>query len=217
MQEKHYLLNKTVLSACFFATFGTVKNFVVFFRPPQTQNRGRNSTRGRFGRSRAVPDHKLHPERWTEYSLEDVDVSDSANKKAALDFLHERQCMREADLKEDVMDLETSACSKGLFTFKQPTKTSSAGAHTSKEKSKLVNNIEKMEDDNDQNELAEEDLDCANIQESTISLKRKIENIDIHDEPDTSSVTEKTSFKSRKRIKRSFRSQREIDDQNTGE
>ncbi|XP_045175378.2 protein TSSC4-like isoform X2 [Mercenaria mercenaria] len=184
--------------------------------PPQTQYRGRNSSRGRYGRSRAEPDHKLHPERWTEYSLEDVDTSDTANKRAALDFLHERRKMREDELKEEVMDLETTACSKGLFTFKRPTKqTSDTASCSDTEKQKPTSNFEKMEDDN--NDFAdvaelEEDLDRQKDFKSPSSFKRKLENKDLLDESEDSNVEEKsTGFKSRKKIKRNFRAQRDND------
>lgn len=56
------------------------------FRPPQNFSRGRGSTRG-YGRGRRMPDYKVHPDKWTMYSLEDVDTSDSSNKQAALAFL----------------------------------------------------------------------------------------------------------------------------------
>lgn len=182
--------------------------------PPQTQYRGRNSSRGRYGRGRAVPDYKLHPERWTEYSLEDVDISDSSNKKAALDFLEERRKLKENALKEDAMDLESSACSKGLLTFKQPKKQSSDNAQVSTKEKTKISNFEKMEDDNEQNIVAEDKLDSIEDLENTSGLKRKMENIDLEDQSDKGTVNDKsTGFKSRKRIKRSFRSQRQDDEQ----
>ena len=43
---------------------------------------------GGRGRGRFVPDHKKNPNKWTKYSLADVDlVTDRGNTAAALDFL----------------------------------------------------------------------------------------------------------------------------------
>ncbi|XP_077500717.1 U5 small nuclear ribonucleoprotein TSSC4 [Amblyomma americanum] len=49
----------------------------------------------------ATPDYKVHPERWTRYSLDSVpedDMSEASNKAAALDYLRERRLsLREQD------------------------------------------------------------------------------------------------------------------------
>uniref|UniRef100_A0A1E1XQU3 U5 small nuclear ribonucleoprotein TSSC4 n=1 Tax=Amblyomma sculptum TaxID=1581419 RepID=A0A1E1XQU3_AMBSC len=52
----------------------------------------------------ATPDYKVHPERWTRYSLDSVsedDMSEASNKAAALDYLHERQVLREQSRRQD--------------------------------------------------------------------------------------------------------------------
>ncbi|XP_065840897.1 U5 small nuclear ribonucleoprotein TSSC4-like [Oscarella lobularis] len=41
-------------------------------------------------RAKPAPDHVLHPDKWTKYSLDDVNVcSDAQNSRAAFDFLAE--------------------------------------------------------------------------------------------------------------------------------
>ncbi|XP_060600798.1 U5 small nuclear ribonucleoprotein TSSC4-like [Ruditapes philippinarum] len=183
--------------------------------PPQSQFRGRNSSRGRYGRSRGVPDYKVHPERWTEYSLEDVDTSDSANKKAALDFLHERRKMREGEIKEKGVDLESNACSKGLITFKRPSKQTDSGQNSDKNKQKPSSSYEKMEDDS--SDPIDDKLDSSIDIKSESSLKRKLEKIDLEDEADKTVEEKSVGFKSRKKIKRNFRAPRDIDTDDTNE
>jgi len=61
-------------------------NLSIHSRAPFYQARGRGSQRG--PRGRRMPDHKVHPDKWTMYSLEDIDTSDSSNKQAALEFLN---------------------------------------------------------------------------------------------------------------------------------
>uniref|UniRef100_A0A023G8A0 U5 small nuclear ribonucleoprotein TSSC4 n=1 Tax=Amblyomma triste TaxID=251400 RepID=A0A023G8A0_AMBTT len=51
-----------------------------------------------------TPDYKVHPERWTCYSLDSVsedDMSEASNKAAALDYLRERQVLREQSRRQD--------------------------------------------------------------------------------------------------------------------
>lgn len=60
----------------------------IICRAPYQSGQGRGYSRGQSGRGRRTPDYKIHPEKWTMYSLEDVDTSDSANKQAALEFLN---------------------------------------------------------------------------------------------------------------------------------
>lgn len=210
--------------------------------PPPPQSRGRNPYRGRFGRGRAMPDYKLHPERWTEYSLEDVDISDSSMKRAALDFLHDRRQIREGGLKEESMDLESNACSKGLVTFKRPSKESSNSEQnkdvnskkiskttspcesktTSSCESKTTSPCERMEADDEDidndKDMDEEVLDSTSDVKDTStpvskSLKRKLEQIDIQDIQETENICEKSSgFKQRKIKKRNFRSQKDAED-----
>lgn len=62
---------------------------------------------GRLGSAaNATPDYKVHPERWTRYSLESVseDMSEASNKAAALDYLRERQVLREQSRRQDHSD-----------------------------------------------------------------------------------------------------------------
>ena len=66
-------------------------------RPRWRGRGGRSSYRGGRGRQNKTPDHEVHPERWTEYSLEDTDISgESSNKRAAVDFLRDLR-KRKAD------------------------------------------------------------------------------------------------------------------------
>lgn len=46
-----------------------------------------------------IPDYKLHPDKWTKYSLEDVsenDMSEASNKSAAFEYLQERRLQNAA-------------------------------------------------------------------------------------------------------------------------
>lgn len=191
-------------------------NLILLHRPPN-YIRGRHSSRGRYGRGRSVPDYKLHPDRWTEYSLEDVDTSDASNKAAALDFLHERRKLRETSLKEECMDLDVSACSKGQITFKKPNKgkgTDSQSKGQSQDmmvvKSVIEENMES--DDSDMKDsTVGSDFDLASGSREGTSLKRKFESIEIQDETKTGEV-ESVSFKSRKSVKRNFRSRNSQED-----
>lgn len=90
----------------------------VFKRPwssapcgPRKRYCTRDDTRsgvGRFGSSASTtPDYKIHPERWTCYSLDSVpeeDMSEASNKAAALDYLHERRLQREQQARDDAED-----------------------------------------------------------------------------------------------------------------
>ncbi|XP_064602753.1 U5 small nuclear ribonucleoprotein TSSC4-like [Liolophura sinensis] len=70
------------------------------------------------------PDFKVHPNKWTKYSLEDVasgDLSESSNTRAAFAFLEERRKLREAAEKIDHPEDEGG---DGKFVFKKPSKAS---------------------------------------------------------------------------------------------
>lgn len=95
-------------------------------RPPPDNRHERGSRKGFCTRGGRTPDYTIHPDRWTEYSLADVDVGDAANKRAAFEFLDERRKLKESFPREDV-DVDAKACSKGLFMFKKPSKGKGCG------------------------------------------------------------------------------------------
>lgn len=80
---------------------------------------------GRFGSSASTtPDYKVHPERWTRYTLDSVsedDMSEASNKAAALDYLHERRLQREQESRDGedrmVLDSGGDAPAKGRHVF----------------------------------------------------------------------------------------------------
>lgn len=80
--------------------------------------RGRHDTRDEFkkpsqnfrpkmkARSRYVPGHRKNPDKWTKYSLADVDqMSDKSNTKAALDFLSQLRKEKRGEPEEEAADL----------------------------------------------------------------------------------------------------------------
>ncbi|XP_071505976.1 uncharacterized protein [Diadema antillarum] len=86
--------------------------------PSWKQRGGRGSNRQGRGRRQREPDYKLHPERWTEYSLEDTDLSgESANKRAAIDFLREIRERKAKEQRSEVWDADLY-CDK--IQFKKP-------------------------------------------------------------------------------------------------
>ena len=98
---------------------GGFKHPAEFLKPERREN---TSFRGRGGRGRGggrggfVPDFKKNPDKWTKYSLEDVDnVTERSNTAAALQFL---QTIKEKkmDVDEPVADLSQK------LVFKRPTK-----------------------------------------------------------------------------------------------
>lgn len=86
--------------------------------PPEGPcKRARPGASGRIGPASAAPDFKLHPERWTRYSLESVsedDMSEASNKAAALDYLRERRLLREQSRQDDV-EASGDAGTKHIF------------------------------------------------------------------------------------------------------
>lgn len=82
----------------------------------------------RFGSSASTtPDYKVHPERWTCYSLDSVpdeDMSEASNKAAALDYLRERRLRREQQSQDDAaggieVDSGGDAPARGKHTFQK--------------------------------------------------------------------------------------------------
>ncbi|OQR70006.1 hypothetical protein BIW11_11907 [Tropilaelaps mercedesae] len=58
-----------------------------------------------------VPDHRVHPERWTKYSLDSVsdrDISDKGNTAAAINFFKEQDFTKKADNKARRISVEAS-------------------------------------------------------------------------------------------------------------
>ena len=80
----------------------------------------------RHGRQQWTPDHKLHPERWTAYSLEDTDVSgESANKRAAVDFFRDIRERKAKEARAEKWDAELYC---GKLEFKMPVDKSKDGS-----------------------------------------------------------------------------------------
>ncbi|XP_050409257.1 protein TSSC4 [Patella vulgata] len=138
---------------------GDASNFrKPYFRPPSNR---------RFNKQ-IIPDHKIHPEKYTCYSLGDVsssDMSNTSNSRAAFDFLEERRKFREqqergSDEEEAKVDVSDTACSRGVFTFKKRNKTdeqSEKKGDKSKDKTVVSLAEEEPEDDEEkQNEKTEE-------------------------------------------------------------
>jgi len=97
---------------------GEFKHPAEFLRPERRDNRFQPSRGGR-GRGRFVPDHKKNPDKWTKYSLADVDlVTDRGNTAAALDFLKDLRAKKEGD---EPMD-EGTADPNSKVVFKKPSR-----------------------------------------------------------------------------------------------
>ena len=183
------------------------------FRPRCYENRGRRRSQGRGWKT---PDYKLHPERWTEYSLEDVDVSDSTNKLAAFAFLQERRAMKDSEMKEESADLDSIACSKGAITFKKPVKKSNKSESEtvgSESNQKIVQRNDLLEGngDNDNNNDIAMDETEETVSDVQRNLKRKLdlgENDSEMKEQSESAV----GFKSRKIARKNIRSRPRSDD-----
>ncbi|XP_050042002.1 uncharacterized protein [Dermacentor andersoni] len=87
----------------------------------------RSSSAGRSSAS-TTPDYKVHPERWTRYTLDSVsedDMSEASNTTAALDYLHERRLQRERESRDDedriVVDSGGDAPAVGRHVFQKRT------------------------------------------------------------------------------------------------
>lgn len=86
------------------------------FKRPWTSPEG-SCKRPRPGAKNVTPDFKLHPERWTRYSLESVsedDMSEASNKAAALDYLRERRLLKEQS-RQDGEGMSGGAGTKHIF------------------------------------------------------------------------------------------------------
>ncbi|KAL1437978.1 hypothetical protein MTO96_048438 [Rhipicephalus appendiculatus] len=119
-----------------FATKPSPTSDGVFKRPwssapcgPRKRPRGAaRSGVDRFGSSASsTPDYKVHPERWTCYSLDSVpeeDMSEASNKAAALDYLRERRLQREHQSQDGdgggiVVDSGGDASARGRHVFQK--------------------------------------------------------------------------------------------------
>lgn len=82
-------------------------------------------------RSDKIPDFKKNPEKYTHYSLRDVDeklLSEKANANAAFSFLEERRLEKEKQASlsagytdtDDKYNVDETACSQGKVTFTRP-------------------------------------------------------------------------------------------------
>ena len=104
-----------------------------FKRPHAPQHRGgRGGGRG-GGR---VPDFRRNPQKYTKYSLEDVDLLDNAsNSQAAFSFLREMdERKRKEGGQEEEHDLSSST---GKITFKKPTKNKEGAVASSSKRGRL--------------------------------------------------------------------------------
>ncbi|KAK3102759.1 hypothetical protein FSP39_013716 [Pinctada imbricata] len=160
------------------------------------RNKGRDTWRGTKRRFQ-TPDHKLHPEKYTKYSLEDVsseDMSNASNTKAALAFLEERRKLREGEMKEDVVDTSANACSKGMFVFaKKSTISKDSSVRPSKQKDKLSRKIDISCDDiNHSGQVRKSGESCLGNHTSLTEDKETVSESD--------SKEDRTSFKSRKKF-----------------
>lgn len=155
-----------------------------------------------------APDFSKHPERWTYYSLEDVegeDMSESSNKRAAFDFLEERRKLREQESGETRFDTSAAACSKGIISFSKKSKTSSntAGQSTPKETSSTTVSLPLSDGDGTTSEAS------STFEGSSAQLFSQPEKEE-QTVPDSTSTG--TSFKkSRKGMRRNIRT-RDTDD-----
>ena len=187
------------------------------FRPRHYDNRGRRRGQGRGWKT---PDYKLHPERWTEYSLEDVDVSDSTNKQAAFAFLQERRALRDSEMKEESADLDSNACSRGAITFKKPVKKSiksetvgSESNQKTKQRNDLIEVVNDANDntgDNNDNDIAMDETETT-VTDVQRNLKRKLE-IEDNDSEMKEQSEPVVGFKSRKIARKNIRSRQRRDD-----
>lgn len=160
-------------------------------------------------RQSRVPDFRKNPDRWTHYTLKDVDdISESSNKRAALTFLDEhRKLKEEKELQEseiepeETFDTSVGACSKGVLSFSKRTK-----GNTDFEDKTLDKGV------------LSQDTTSAEVDVSTVSTNLNLESAVLdEDDPDETadSVSAKiphgAKFKSRKGIKRNIRSRDEDD------
>ncbi|XP_046326082.1 protein TSSC4-like [Haliotis rufescens] len=130
------------------------------------------------GHRRGTPDYKVHPERWTPYSLDDVsntDMSDSSNTQAAFKFLDERKKMRELEAHSEEAspaNLEETACSRMAIKFvkRQDRKGQRIETQGSTSRQKEVVVLPVVEEIENEDEVAE----CSEkIKDDKVSFKRK--------------------------------------------
>ncbi|XP_046583157.1 protein TSSC4-like isoform X2 [Haliotis rubra] len=153
-------------------------------RPWRTQGQDRDfkcpskSFSRRRGHRHNAPDYKLHPDRWTAYSLDDVsnsDMSDSSNAQAAFKFLDERKKIRELEAHSEgdaPADLDETACSKMAIKFvrrqdRKGQKINSQSCSTSSQKEVALPDVEEIENEDDVAEVGEKDMN------EKVSFKRK--------------------------------------------
>ena len=101
--------------------------------PPRSGHRPRWNDRKRRGGPRRVPDHVIHPSKYTKYDLSDVSkdqLSDRSNSRAAFDFLRQLK-----DRKNDDDDQEEEG---GKVSFKQPPSKKSIDQEASTSSSNVV-------------------------------------------------------------------------------
>ncbi|CAG5120148.1 unnamed protein product [Candidula unifasciata] len=156
-------------------------------------------------RRQPVPDFRKHPEKYTEYSLDDVsenDMSERTNQTAAFEFLVERKLEREkqerllAGLPEEEMKFDSSeaACSHGKITFSRP-----------KQQMKSVASDKSVNKDEISTLLPAEDP-ADNVDEDTKGADgTDVTDEDASDRNVTESKASSSSFKSRKNVKRHIR------------
>ena len=94
------------------------------YEPPRNRKvpydeRGSRGRGGRGGGGKSAPDFKVNPDKYTKYSLADVDLpTNSSNSQAAFAFLDEVRKRKACGSGEEEARVEEGA----KFTFKKPTK-----------------------------------------------------------------------------------------------
>ncbi|XP_054757696.2 U5 small nuclear ribonucleoprotein TSSC4-like [Lytechinus pictus] len=111
-------------------------------RPHSRGRGGRSSYREGQRRQQKTPDYKMHPERWTEYSLEDTDVSgESANKRAAVDFFRDLRKRKAEEQREQAWDADLYT---GKLEYKKPVLKSNTEQSDQTDKKQSYGDVHKM-------------------------------------------------------------------------
>lgn len=150
----------------------------------------------------SFPDHKKNPDKWTFYSLEDVEsgeMSEKSNRRAAFDFLAERKKLQ--DESEEKFEVEGSACSKGVISFSRPKLSQS---NNSKKSMTTNTNTRHVSDIIKEDILTTGDGNCHEDEDAKFSSDN------------SKSVTSHSKFKSRKTVRRSIRGPK-TDDEDDGD
>jgi len=95
------------------------RNRRVPYEESHLMDEGRRDRGGRGGAGRRAPDFRLNPDKYTKYSLADVDMpTNTSNSQAAFAFLDEVRKRKASGSTEDEVPVQEGA----KFTFKKPTR-----------------------------------------------------------------------------------------------